>query len=179
MILSRHFFTPGHHLPSYAHYPTLHYYMDESPISLPSTEKPTVSFIFIHSLFSIYAHECALIHVTLRNLHTRQEKKTNLTNLIHFSTYFWAFPGFRFYAQIKLVNHMSQPKRRVVTVPARALQSANHAQSNRNSRVRAAQAGKSRVQALLQNLGKFHKMTIKNPILTKFWHFFIFQQIPR
>jgi len=43
---------------------------------------------------------------------------------------------------------MSQPKRRVVTVPARALQSAQ----SRNSRVRAAQAGKSRVQALLQNL---------------------------
>ena len=95
MILSRHFFTPGHHLPSYAHYPTLHYYMDESPISLPSTEKPTVSFIFIHSLFSIYAHECALIHVTLRNLHTRQEKK-ELTNLIQlFSTYFLSFSRFQ------------------------------------------------------------------------------------
>jgi len=52
---------------------------------------------------------------------------------------------------------MSQPKRRVVTVPARALQ-AHAAAGNRNSRIthRAAQAGQSRVQALLQNLGKIY-----------------------
>ena len=52
---------------------------------------------------------------------------------------------------------MSQPKRRVVTVPARALQ-AHAAAGNRNSRIthRAAQAGQSRVQALLQNLGKVY-----------------------
>jgi len=56
---------------------------------------------------------------------------------------------------------MSQPKRRVVTVPARALQ-AHAAAGNRNSRIthRAAQAGQSRVQALLQNLD--HKVKETN-----------------
>ena len=143
---------------------------------------PSFSISLFHPFF-LYnqnqpprAHECALFHADIlqhyTHTHSKPEEKKQafsqlLVRLSLFSRLFLKF-WLTGYAQINTVNHMSQPKRRVVTVPARALQ-AHAAAGNRNSRIthRAAQAGQSRVQALLQNLGKINSTNVwflKTPI---------------